>query len=55
MRKADVALSFFSAFTTFGTALDVTVQELHIESLFPADIYTQETFGRLFGETASST
>ena len=54
LRKAEVALSFFSSMTTFGAALDVTVQELHIESLFPADTHTQETFERLFGTQVDS-
>jgi hypothetical protein len=31
------ALRFFSTVATFGTALDVTVAELAIESFFPAD------------------
>jgi transcriptional regulator with XRE-family HTH domain len=30
-------LTFFSTVTTFGTALDVTLAELSIESFFPAD------------------
>jgi transcriptional regulator with XRE-family HTH domain len=30
-------LSFFSTIATFGTALDITVAELAIESFFPAD------------------
>jgi hypothetical protein len=30
-------LSFFSTVATFGTARDVTVEELAIESFFPAD------------------
>jgi transcriptional regulator with XRE-family HTH domain len=30
-------LSFFSTVTTFGTAVDITVAELAIESFFPAD------------------
>jgi transcriptional regulator with XRE-family HTH domain len=30
-------LRFFSTVATFGTALDITVQELAIESFFPAD------------------
>jgi transcriptional regulator with XRE-family HTH domain len=33
-------LSFFSTLATFGTALDVTVAELAIESFFPADAPT---------------
>ena len=30
-------LSFFSTVTTFGTPVDITVEELSIESFFPAD------------------
>jgi transcriptional regulator with XRE-family HTH domain len=36
-------LSFLSTVTTFGTALDVTVAELSIESFFPADAITAST------------
>ena len=35
-------LSFFSTLATFGTALDITVSELAIESFFPADAATSE-------------
>jgi transcriptional regulator with XRE-family HTH domain len=34
-------LTFFSTIATFGTALDVTVAELAIESFFPADRATE--------------
>jgi transcriptional regulator with XRE-family HTH domain len=34
-------LAFFSTLATFGTALDVTVAELTIESFFPADRETE--------------
>jgi hypothetical protein len=34
--------SFFSTLSTFGTALDITVAELAIESFFPADEATAE-------------
>ena len=34
-------LSFFSAFTTFGSPLDVTIASLRIEHLFPADDATR--------------
>ncbi|MBS1676613.1 MAG: helix-turn-helix transcriptional regulator [Actinobacteria bacterium] len=38
MRAADgTELTFFGTISTFGTALDVTVAELSIESFFPAD------------------
>ncbi|MFL5976910.1 MAG: transcriptional regulator, partial [Solirubrobacterales bacterium] len=30
-------LRFFSTMATFGTAVDITVAELSIESFFPAD------------------
>jgi transcriptional regulator with XRE-family HTH domain len=35
-------LAFFSTLATFGTALDVTVAELTIESVFPADETTAQ-------------
>ncbi len=37
LRLADDELRFISTATTFGTATDVTVSELAIESFFPAD------------------
>lgn len=36
-RRGARQVSFFSAVTTFGTARDVTVDELHIECCFPVD------------------
>jgi transcriptional regulator with XRE-family HTH domain len=36
----DLELRFFSTLTTFGTALDITMAELTIEALFPADTAT---------------
>ena len=38
-------LRFVSTIATFGTALDVTLAELSIESFFPADAATRERFG----------
>ena len=35
-------LRFFSAITTFGTPHDVTLDELRIECMFPADDMTAE-------------
>jgi transcriptional regulator with XRE-family HTH domain len=35
-------LTFFSTVTTFGTPVDITVEELSIESFFPADEATAE-------------
>jgi len=37
LRVGDTQLSFISTVTTFGTATDITVSELSIESFFPAD------------------
>ena len=37
LRQGAKELTFFSTVATFGTALDVTVEELAIESFFPAD------------------
>jgi transcriptional regulator with XRE-family HTH domain len=38
-------LSFFSTLATFGTPLDVTVEELSIEAYFPADEATRRHLG----------
>ena len=35
-------LSFFSAFTSFGTPLDITLASLKVEHLFPADESTRQ-------------
>jgi len=40
-RWKNSALRLFSALTTFGTALDIALQELRIESFFPADEATR--------------
>jgi transcriptional regulator with XRE-family HTH domain len=40
LRAGDDELAFISTATTFGTATDVTVSELAIESFFPADDVT---------------
>ncbi len=40
MRYEGRELSFFSTVATFGTALDITVAELSIESFYPADAET---------------
>ena len=38
-------LRFFSTVATFGTALDITIAELSIESFFPADAETAAALG----------
>ena len=40
LRDGDGELEFFSTMTVFGTALDITVAELAIESFFPANART---------------
>jgi transcriptional regulator with XRE-family HTH domain len=42
LRTAHGELSFISTVATFGTAVDITVAELAIESFFPADAATAE-------------
>ena len=50
-RDDGTVLSFFSTLATFGTALDVTLSELMIESFFPAD---PETAAALRAMSATS-
>lgn len=45
--KDDVNLRFFSTFTTFGTPRDVSLQDVRIESFFPADEETRQFCERL--------
>jgi MmyB-like transcription regulator ligand binding domain len=47
LRHADLELAFLSTRTSFGTAVDVTVAELSIESFFPADPATAEAMRAL--------
>jgi transcriptional regulator with XRE-family HTH domain len=42
-------LRLFSTLATFGTALDITVAELAIESFFPADAETEAALREAFG------
>jgi transcriptional regulator with XRE-family HTH domain len=41
LRLGDAELSFLSTLATFGTAVDITVAELAIETFFPADPATE--------------
>jgi hypothetical protein len=41
-RKGDQAYDYFSTVTTLGTAQDITLQELRIESFFPANDATRD-------------
>ncbi len=51
LEKDGVRISLFTVIATFGTAQDVTADELRIESLFPAD----EATDRLFRAAAPQT
>jgi len=44
IEKDGVRISLFTVIATFGTAQDVTADELRIESLFPADAATEALF-----------
>lgn len=44
MAKDGLRISLFTVIATFGTAQDVTADELRIESLFPADEATERLF-----------
>ena len=46
-RKQETELRFFSTYTTFATPHDVTLEELRIESCFPADDNTAKTWNEL--------
>jgi hypothetical protein len=41
----DKVLSLFSTVSTFGTPLDITLEEMSIESFFPADQATRDYLG----------
>jgi transcriptional regulator with XRE-family HTH domain len=47
LRTASGVLSFISTVTVFGTPHDITLQELAIESFFPADEYTASELSRI--------
>jgi hypothetical protein len=44
MEKDGLRVSLFTVIATFGTAQDVTADELRIESFFPADKATETLF-----------
>lgn len=44
LRRGEVELRLFTLLTTIGTPIDVTSQELSVESLFPADDATERWF-----------
>lgn len=53
-RRNDLGLRFFTTLTSFGTPHDVTLQELRVESFFPADEETELSLRRVIGKSAPS-
>mgnify|MGYP000943465240 CR=1 FL=1 len=51
LHSAQGLLSFISTTTIFGTPVDVTLQELAVESFFPADAATQAALETLYAQT----
>lgn len=49
--KDGLSLNLFSAITTLGTPHDITLQELRIESLFPADEVAQTNLANFYRDT----
>lgn len=47
LERDDLRLDLFSTVATFGTAQDVTVQELRVETFFPADEATRAALARI--------
>lgn len=52
IEKDGLRLSLFTVISTFGTAQDVTADELKIETLFPADVATETLFRQLSAGSA---
>lgn len=49
LRKGDTDIRLFTTLTSLGTPIDVTAQEVHIESYFPADDATDAFLRALAG------
>ena len=47
IRRSDVELRLFSTIMTIGTPQDITLQELRIETFFPADEDSEKVWGAL--------
>jgi hypothetical protein len=52
LRREAVALDLFTMITTLGTPLDITLQELRIETLFPAGPRDRDGLAALDGVAA---
>ena len=53
IRRDDLELRLFSTIMTIGTPHDVTLQELRIETFFPADAESERTWQSLIESTKS--
>jgi hypothetical protein len=47
LKRGDLELEFFSTIATLGTPYDITLQELRIECLFPANDSTERNWKKL--------
>ena len=47
LRRGSVALDIFTVITTVGTPLDITLQELRIETFFPANAHSRQVLDRI--------
>ena len=47
LKREQLELQFFSTIATLGTATDITLQELRIECMFPADEATEQNWQQL--------
>lgn len=47
LARGDLVLDLYTTIATLGTPLDITLQELRIETLFPADARSREHLARL--------
>jgi len=47
LKRAELELQFFSTIATLGTPYDITLQELRIECLFPADEVTEQSWKQI--------
>jgi hypothetical protein len=50
IKKGDLELRLFSTIMTLGTPQDVTLQELRIETFFPADVASERMWRKLAAE-----
>jgi transcriptional regulator with XRE-family HTH domain len=48
LQREDLELKFFSTIATLGTPYDITLQELRIECMFPADEATERNWRQYF-------